>query len=95
MMRKARRLLKRALLGSTETGQKFHMGLRDPQSEVDVWLHGWGDRIDVTHRNFMAGGAPLTIGIGFEAGQIESLSLTDGPHCAFTNMVDSRDFSVK
>jgi hypothetical protein len=71
IMRKARRLLKRALLGSTETVQKFHIGLRDPQSEVDVWLHGWGDRIDVTHRNFMACGAPLTIGVGFESGQIQ------------------------
>jgi flavin reductase (DIM6/NTAB) family NADH-FMN oxidoreductase RutF len=72
MMRKARRLVKRALLGPTDTAQKFHIGLHDPQSEVDVWLHGWGDRIDVTHRHLMACGAPLTIGIGFESGQIES-----------------------
>jgi flavin reductase (DIM6/NTAB) family NADH-FMN oxidoreductase RutF len=72
MMRKARRLLKRALLGPTDTVQKFHIGLRDPQSEVDVWLHGWGDRIDVTHRHFMACGAPLTICVGLESGEIES-----------------------
>lgn len=83
MMHKARRLLKRALLGPTDTGQKFHIGLCDPQSEVDVWLHGWGDRIDVTHYHFMACGAPLIIGIGFELGQIESAKTHRRPALRF------------
>lgn len=68
-MQQARRLLKRALLGSTEIVQKFHMSLRDPQSEVDVWLHGWGDLIDVTHGHLMACAAPLTIAIGLAPGR--------------------------
>jgi flavin reductase (DIM6/NTAB) family NADH-FMN oxidoreductase RutF len=59
------------------------MGLRDPQSEVDVWLDGWGARIDVTQRNFMACGAPLTIGIGFESGQIESAKSEGRPTLRF------------
>jgi flavin reductase (DIM6/NTAB) family NADH-FMN oxidoreductase RutF len=72
MMRQARRILKRALLGPTEPAQKFHIGLPGPQARVDVWLEGWGNRIDVTHRHFLACGAPLTIGIGFEPGETEA-----------------------
>lgn len=83
MMRKARRLLKRALLGSTDAVQKFHIGLLAPQSEVDVWLQGWGHRIDVTHRHFMACGAPLSIGVGFELGQMRAAKSYSQPTLRF------------
>jgi hypothetical protein len=72
MMRQARRLLKRALFGPIAPEQKFPMGLRSPQTEVDVWLEGWSHRIDVTHRHFMACGAPFTIGIGFEPQELDA-----------------------
>ena len=37
----ARRALKRLVLGSASIHQYLPIGLRDPQSEVSVWLHGW------------------------------------------------------
>jgi flavin reductase (DIM6/NTAB) family NADH-FMN oxidoreductase RutF len=42
------------------------LGLRDPQSEVSVWLEGAGVPIDVTHNNVMVSANPLTIAIGVE-----------------------------
>ncbi|HVN77719.1 MAG TPA: flavin reductase [Terriglobia bacterium] len=61
----ARKVLKRILLGPSEFPQQCALGLRDPQSEVSVWLHGLGSPRDVTHSHMMACAAPLTIGIGF------------------------------
>jgi flavin reductase (DIM6/NTAB) family NADH-FMN oxidoreductase RutF len=75
MMNRARSLLMKALLGSTEVRQKFHMGLHSPQKEVDVWLEGGGYRIDVTHRHFMACGSPLIFGIGFAPNEVPSMAI--------------------
>lgn len=69
MIRAARRLLKDALLGPAGAIQKCHLALRNPQTEVLVWLDGWGDRLNVTGCHFMACGAPLLIGVGFEQPQ--------------------------
>jgi flavin reductase (DIM6/NTAB) family NADH-FMN oxidoreductase RutF len=71
----ARRILKRLLLGPASLPQKVDFGLQDPQSEVDVWLHGLGNPLDVTHRHLMACGAPLTIGIGLDADRAGAESL--------------------
>jgi flavin reductase (DIM6/NTAB) family NADH-FMN oxidoreductase RutF len=66
MMRVARRLVKDALLGPAGGLQKCYLGLHNPQTEVAVWLDGREDRINVTGCHFMACGAPLMIGVGFE-----------------------------
>lgn len=71
--RRNRKLLRRILLGKENVSQRYHLALREPQAEVDVWLHGAGDPIDVTHIHLMACGAPLTICIGFAQGQAEDL----------------------
>ena len=60
----ARRALKRLVLGSASIHQYLPIGLRDPQSEVSVWLHGLGAPWDVTYSNVAASTRPLTLGIG-------------------------------
>jgi flavin reductase (DIM6/NTAB) family NADH-FMN oxidoreductase RutF len=56
--------LKRFVFGSTNLRQQCAIGLRDPQAEVRVWLHGLGAPRDVTCNHVMAAGRPLTLGIG-------------------------------
>lgn len=41
------------------------IGLRDPQQEVEVWLRGLNEPINVTRNNVVAALRPLTIGIMF------------------------------
>jgi flavin reductase (DIM6/NTAB) family NADH-FMN oxidoreductase RutF len=69
MLRAARRLLKDALLGPAGGLQKCYLGLHNPQTEVAAWLVGKEDRLNVTGCHFMACGAPLLIGVGFEQSQ--------------------------
>jgi flavin reductase (DIM6/NTAB) family NADH-FMN oxidoreductase RutF len=52
------------VFGSPNLHQQCPVGLRDPQSEVCVWLHGFGAPRDVTHGHVMAAARPLTVGIG-------------------------------
>jgi flavin reductase (DIM6/NTAB) family NADH-FMN oxidoreductase RutF len=59
-----REALRQLVLGSANVPQQCVIGIRDPQSEVSVWLEGSGLSLDVTHNNVMAGASPLTIGIG-------------------------------
>ena len=42
------------------------VGLHDPQHEVEVWLHGFGDPVDVTRNNVVAALRPFTIGVMFD-----------------------------
>jgi flavin reductase (DIM6/NTAB) family NADH-FMN oxidoreductase RutF len=69
VFRRVRQVMKRIVLGPWDFPQQCTVGLRDPQSEVAVWLHGSGPPRDVTHNHLMACGAPFTIGIGFYGGQ--------------------------
>jgi len=62
----ARKALKRIVLGPMDFPQQCPIGMRDPQSEVSVWLHGLDAPRDVTHTHLMACAAPFTIGIGLE-----------------------------
>lgn len=62
----ARQALKRVLFGSTSFSQYCPIGMRDPQSEVSVWLHGLGAPRDVTCSNVVAAARPFTVGIGLE-----------------------------
>lgn len=61
-----RQSLKRAFLGSGSVHQYRPIAVRDPQSEVSVWLHGLGAPKDVTYSNVAASTRPLTFGIGLE-----------------------------
>lgn len=58
--------LKWLVFGSANLRQQCAIGLRDPQSEVSVWLHGLGVPRDVTYSNVMVAARPLTLGIGLE-----------------------------
>jgi flavin reductase (DIM6/NTAB) family NADH-FMN oxidoreductase RutF len=59
-----RQAFRQLLLGSANVPQQCVIGIRDPQSEISVWLEGAGTLIDVTHNNVMVGASPLAIGIG-------------------------------
>jgi flavin reductase (DIM6/NTAB) family NADH-FMN oxidoreductase RutF len=61
-----KQILKRLLLGPTDFSQQHTIGLHEPQSEIVVWLKGLGSPLEVTHRHFMACGAPFLIGIGMD-----------------------------
>jgi len=50
-----RQALRQLVLGSANVPQQCVIGIRDPQSEVSVWLEGAGTPIDVTHNNVMIG----------------------------------------
>jgi flavin reductase (DIM6/NTAB) family NADH-FMN oxidoreductase RutF len=60
---------KRAVFGSANLHQQCAVGLRDPQSEVAVWLKAPGFCRDVTQRHLMAAAHPLTLGVGIEEGR--------------------------
>src|ERR1700732_3430225 len=61
-----REALKSFVFGTEGFRPRCDVGLRDPQAEVSVWLHGLGAPRDVTYRNVIADARPLTIGIGLE-----------------------------
>src|SRR5438477_1231186 len=65
LVRTAYHTLRRIVLGATDLPQQCTVGLRDPQLEVSVWLHGWDAPLDVTDCHVLAAAAPFTIGIGF------------------------------
>lgn len=64
MIMRVRKALERLAFGSARFPQQCAVGLRDPQPEVSVWLHGMGPPRDVTSCNVMAAARPLTIGVG-------------------------------
>ena len=61
----------RILFGDPSVPQEFTIGLREPQDEISVWLHGVGSPLDVTRRITTACCAPLLICVGFEAGAFD------------------------
>jgi flavin reductase (DIM6/NTAB) family NADH-FMN oxidoreductase RutF len=63
MIRQMRTALKRFAFGSWNLPQFCNVGLADPQSEVNVWLHGIGARRNVTDNNVAVAARPFTIGI--------------------------------
>ena len=60
--------LKRLAMGDSIFPQQVTVGMRDPQCEITVWLHGLGAPRDVTNRHVMACVDPLMIGVVFERG---------------------------
>jgi len=55
--------LKNIAYGDTSIPQEFTIGLRQPQGEIAVYLHGFGDPVDVTERHTIACCAPLIIAV--------------------------------
>jgi flavin reductase (DIM6/NTAB) family NADH-FMN oxidoreductase RutF len=64
-VRRARTALRQVVFGPP-IPQFCTVGLKDPQSEVRVWLRGLGSPLDVTECNVIAAARPFTIGVGFE-----------------------------
>ena len=63
------RKVRSTILGDTDLPQQCAVGLRGPQSEIRVELHGLGTRPgvrDVTGRHMIACASPFTIGIGLD-----------------------------
>ena len=66
-MSSLRKTLRSAILGDSDLPQQCAVGLRDPQMEVRVELHGLSTPRDVTRRHMIACASPFTIGIGLDA----------------------------
>jgi flavin reductase (DIM6/NTAB) family NADH-FMN oxidoreductase RutF len=64
-IRRARTALRQFVFGPP-IPQFCTVGLKNPQSEVCVWLRGLGEPLDVTDRNVIVAARPFTVGIGFE-----------------------------
>jgi len=78
LLRPVRRFVRQQIYGPWDVGERFTLGLQDPQSDVTVWLDGLGERRNVTHNHLMACAAPFTIGIGFN--QEESDAARNAKH---------------
>jgi len=64
---RARNAAKRLVLGPSDVSQQCTLGLRDPQQEIVVELHGVGAPRDVTHQHMLACAAPFAVAIAFES----------------------------
>jgi flavin reductase (DIM6/NTAB) family NADH-FMN oxidoreductase RutF len=64
-IRRARTALRQLVFGPP-IPQFCTVGLKDPQSEVRVWLRGIGAPMDVTDSNVIVAARPFTVGIGLE-----------------------------
>src|ERR1700757_3780913 len=60
------RSLKKIVYGDTSIPQEFTIGLRQPQGEIAVFLHGFGAPLDVTERHTMACCAPFMMGVSMD-----------------------------
>jgi flavin reductase (DIM6/NTAB) family NADH-FMN oxidoreductase RutF len=69
MLRLARKTLRRILLGNSDLPQQCGVAMSDPQSEVEVWLHGLGPALNVTDRHVIACAAPPMLAVGLEGEQ--------------------------
>jgi flavin reductase (DIM6/NTAB) family NADH-FMN oxidoreductase RutF len=66
---KSRKIIQRLIFGDTLLPQAFTIGLEEPQTEIAVWLHGFGAPIDVTHCHSMACADPFTVCIALDGEQ--------------------------
>ena len=64
-IRRARTALRQFVFGPP-IPQFCTVGLKYPQSEVRVWLHGLGAPLDVTDSNVIVAARPFTVGLGLE-----------------------------
>jgi flavin reductase (DIM6/NTAB) family NADH-FMN oxidoreductase RutF len=61
------RKVRSAILGDSDLPQQCAVGLRGPQTEIRVELHGLSTPRDVTTRHMIACASPFTIGVGLDA----------------------------
>jgi flavin reductase (DIM6/NTAB) family NADH-FMN oxidoreductase RutF len=66
VLKQIRKSMRRMVLGRADVPQQFPLGMRDPQSEVSVWLEGSGVHQNVTFNHVMACAAPFTVALGWE-----------------------------
>jgi flavin reductase (DIM6/NTAB) family NADH-FMN oxidoreductase RutF len=59
-------LLKWLVLGNETLPQQVTVAIREPQSEIAVWLYGKGAPRDVTHLHSIACASPFTVCIPFD-----------------------------
>jgi flavin reductase (DIM6/NTAB) family NADH-FMN oxidoreductase RutF len=75
---RARKTIKRLALGPDDLPQQCILGLRDPQQQIAVELHGLGAPRDVTHNHTLACASPFTVCISFDRDLQQDLK-TVGP----------------
>lgn len=80
---RGREIIKRLLLGPDIFPYQCTVGLRVPQSEISVWLHGIDAPRDVTSVNVIAGTCPLVIGIGSDNKESRPLATYERPVLEF------------
>ena len=78
MLKLARKTLKRIILGNTDLPQQCTVAMSDPQSEVEVWLHGLGSGVNVTESHMIACAAPSMIAIGSAGARQPRIELGTG-----------------
>jgi flavin reductase (DIM6/NTAB) family NADH-FMN oxidoreductase RutF len=76
MLSLARKTLRRILLGNADLPQQCSVAMSDPQSEVEVSLHGIGSELNVTNRHVIACACPSTLVMGLESEQRIELGTT-------------------
>jgi flavin reductase (DIM6/NTAB) family NADH-FMN oxidoreductase RutF len=64
-IRRVRTVLRQFVFGPP-IPQFCTVGLKQPQSDVRVWLRGLGEPLDVTGSNVIVAARPFTVGIGLE-----------------------------
>jgi flavin reductase (DIM6/NTAB) family NADH-FMN oxidoreductase RutF len=64
MIRTVGKAIKKITLGEADVPQQCTVGMPDPQLEIQIWLKGFGDPLDVTHNHVVACASPITVGIG-------------------------------
>jgi flavin reductase (DIM6/NTAB) family NADH-FMN oxidoreductase RutF len=79
LQRRIRRGLSSLAFGPQELSQFCSLGLRDPQSHIEVRLVGAETIHDVTGRNVLAATRPLTVGLGLEDDR-ELAAVSRSPH---------------
>jgi flavin reductase (DIM6/NTAB) family NADH-FMN oxidoreductase RutF len=77
---------RRILLGPFDFPQQHVRGLRDPQTEISVWLHGLESPLNVTHCHLMSGGAPFTITVGLDAGHAQPVEAAPASSLKFQHI---------
>src|ERR1051326_8279419 len=73
ILNRCREIIKQLAFGSATVPQQCAIGLRDPQMEISVRLHGFGPSRDVTDRNVIAAARPFTLGIGLDEKRKDSV----------------------
>lgn len=72
MIRTIGKAIKKIALGEADVPQQCTVGMLDPQTEVRVWLEGFGDHLDVTNNHVVACASPLTVGIGLNSERVRT-----------------------